>query len=205
MSSGRIQFGEAFGRAKENDREAVEMLFAGFLGENEHVRDCGYLGVVGYIFPDRSFWCLTDKRVCALLIRRGGRVRFTSGFSRLINSMAVRQPSLILLWVLIIAWLLLIVTPVAIAGYEARWAIDQFMVWNLGIEFLPWWLFAFLPALLLLYATRWLTRIFFRLTKTGCTFWIREGIPVYFFADRQNIGETQRVVKHFTDEKDAWG
>ena len=54
-------------------------------------------------------------------------------------------------------------------------------------------------------ATRFLVRIFYRLTKTGCTFWIREGIPIYLFADRQNIAETQRLVKLFTDEKDAWG
>lgn len=205
MATGHIKFGDAFARAKQNDREAVEMLFAGFLGENEHVRDCGYLGVVGYIFPDRSFWCLTDKRICALLIRRGGRVRFTSGFSRLINSMAVRQPSLIVLWILIIAWLLFVVLPLALAGYSAQWEIESVLTWDLGIGFIPWWTIAFLPALFLLYATKWLARIFFRLTKTGCTFWIREGIPVYLFADRQNLAETQRVVKLFTDQKDAWG
>lgn len=205
MGDGRIKFGEAFARARQNDREAVEMLFAGFLGENEHVRDCGYLGVVGFIFPDRSFWCLTDKRICGLMIRRGGRVRFTSGFSRLINSMMVRQPSLILLWTIIIAWLLFVVTPAALAGNQAQWDIQDFLLWNFGIDWLPWWTLAFLPALFLLWVTRWIARIYFRLTKTGCTFWIREGIPVYLFADRQNMSETQRLVKLFTDEKDAWG
>lgn len=205
MSEGRIKFGDAFARAKQNDREAVEMLFGGFLGENEHVRDCGYLGVVGYIFPDRSFWCLTDKRICALLIRRGGRVRFSAGFSRLINSMAIRQPSLVLLWVLIILWLLFVVTPLALIGSELQYDVEDFLWFGLGINFIPWWLIAYLPAVLALIGTRFLMRIFYRLTKTGCTFWIREGIPVYLFADRQNIAETQRLVKLFTDEKDAWG
>ena len=205
MAEGRIKFGDAFARAKQNDREAVEMLFGGFLGENEHVRDCGYLGVVGYIFPDRSFWCLTDKRICALLIRRGGRVRFSAGFSRLINSMAVRQPSLILLWILIILWLLIVVAPLALIASQLQYPIDEFFWFVIGIDFSPGWVLAYVPAALALIATRFLVRIFYRLTKTGCTFWIREGIPIYLFADRQNIAETQRLVKLFTDEKDAWG
>jgi len=205
MSAGRIKFGEALSRATSNDREAVEMLFGGFLGDNEQVRDCGYLGIVGFIFPDRSFWCLTDKRICALLIRRGGRVRFTSGFSRLINSMVVRQPSLIVLWILVILWLLFVVAPLLIGGASIGYDLTFFLEYELGIGFIPWWMLAFLPGLFLLYATRWLVRIYYRLAKTGCTFWIREGIPVYLFADRQNIGETQKLVKMFTDEKDSWG
>jgi len=202
--SGRIKFGEAFSRAKKNDRNAIEMLFAGFLGENEVIRDCGYLGIVGILFPDRSFWCLTDKRICALLIRRGGRVRFSAGFSRLINSMAIRQPSLVFLWILIILWLALVVTPIAIVGYFSSFQIETLLSEFSFLSSVPWWAVAFLPALLTLFMTRWLIRLYFRISKTGCTFWIREGIPVYLFADRQNIVETQRLVKLFTDEKESW-
>lgn len=185
----KLSFNEVFERAKNNDRAAVESLFAGFLSETETVRDCGYLGVIGYLFPDRSFWCLTDKRMCGLQLRRGGRMRFVAGFSRLINSMTVRQPSLIVLWVVVGLWLVF----AGLVGFATYDGFGQFGGFELTLTILL--------TGLLLWATRWVVRIFYRLTKTGCTFWVREGLPVYLFADRHNVHETQKLVRLFTDGK----
>jgi hypothetical protein len=127
--------------------------------------------------------------MCGLQLRRGGRMRFVAGFSRLINSMTVRQPSLVVLWVIVVAWLLFaaFATYVAYEGFGFLGGFELFMTIALGA--------------LLFWATRWVVRIFYRLTKTGCTFWVREGLPVYLFADRQNVQETQKLVRMFTDAK----
>lgn len=198
MNENSESFRSIFDRAKAGETPAVETLFAGFIGDTEKVRDCGYLGVIGYIFPDHSFWCLTDKRMCGLQLRRGGRMRFVAGFTRLINSMTVRQPSLIVLWVLIIFWLLLAAVMTALV-YVFTTALVDSLLWSYGPVIRVG--VTALVALFLLWMTRWLIRIFYRLTKTGCTFWVREGLPVYLFADRQNVAETQKLVRLFTDAK----
>jgi hypothetical protein len=39
----------------------------------------------------------------------------------------------------------------------------------------------------------WIIRLFYGIKKSGIVFWVREGIPVYIFADRHNLHRAQRV------------
>lgn len=186
MSAGRVKMRELFKKAIVNDEKAIRKLFAGFLGENENISACGYLGVLGYIFPERSFWCVTNFRICGLLIRRGGRIAFTSGFLQLVNSVAFNQPSLVLLWVIIIGWVIAVTT----GGFFLGTTFDISLALTVIV--------AFAVSLLL---SRWVVRFYYRFRKSGCVFWMRERIPVFLFADRANLVNAQKLIAHFTATK----
>lgn len=187
---GMIDVKDVFNRAKEGDVESISSLFNGFLGDDERIKDCGYLGVLGYIFPEYSFWCITDRRVCGLLIRRGGRLQFTSGFIKLINSLALRQPSLVTLWVTISIWMIVL------------WFIgSQVSVFFLIMYGVPEWVSFLVPLALGILAIRWIIRIYYRFVKSGCIFWMREKLPIYLFADRNNLANAQKLISRFQSVK----
>jgi hypothetical protein len=156
MSEVAVNLSEVLQEARAGNSEAVEDLFSGFLGQAEVVTDCGYLGSLGFIFPEHSFWCVTDTQACSLRIKRTGQLEFSSGYVIHINSHAFYQPSLIPLWVII--------------------AILMVFTLGLGIVLVPW-----------------VVKLYYRFKKSGVVFWVREGIPVYIFADRPNLHKAQRV------------
>ena len=102
MSNGRVNINDVLASAKKDDAQAVEKLFRGFLSEEESVRDCGYLGAMGIVFKEHSFWCVTPIRVCSLRIKNGGELQFSSAYIEHINSDAFYQPSLVALWIILI-------------------------------------------------------------------------------------------------------
>ena len=192
MSTGRIRMdlNEILKLARSNDQEALEKLFSGFLGKGEVVKAGGYLGVLGYILPEHSFWVVTDQRVCGLLLRRGGRMQFVSGYLKLINSAALKQPSLVLLWMVLILWAVFVVF--------VAFSLSYALLYSIG---LPLVLTYILVIPLGVYLSRWVIRMYYRLVKSGCTFWMREKIPVYLFADRQNLVNAQKLMRNFVNEK----
>jgi len=156
MSKGNIDLSDILNGAKAGDSKAVSDIFSGFIGKHEAITGCGYLGTLGFIFPEHSFWCVTDTRACSLRIKRGGELVFSSGYLSHINSDAFYQPSLVMLWVII-----------------AVLAVGTFGV---GLLLAPW-----------------IVKGFYRTKKSGVVFWVREGIPVYIFADRYNLSKAQQV------------
>lgn len=192
MTTGRIRVNDVLRKARSGDSNAVAALFRGFLSDGETIRAGGYLGVLGYLLPEHSFWCVTDYRVCGLLVRRGGRLQFTSGFLGRINSIALKQPSLVVLWLIMIAWVL----TFTLIGVGMNAGIGA----ELG-ESLPGWLAATLGAGVGLGLLRWAIRIYYRFSKSGVVFWMRERIPVYLFADRQSLTAAQRLIATFTAVK----
>lgn len=118
MSEPPIDTSKLLARATTNDPKAVSALFSGFMGNEEQLLDCGYLGTLGFIFVEHSFWCVTPYRACSLMIKRGGECSFTSGYLEHINSEAFYQPSLVMLWVVIV--------------------IVALFTWGIGLLLTPW-------------------------------------------------------------------
>lgn len=162
MSKGSIELSNVLKEAMAGNEKAIANLFSGFLSNAETVDGCGYLGSLGFIFPEQSFWCVTDLRACSLRIKRGGELVFSSGYISHINSDAFYQPSLTLLWVLI---------AVLVIG-----------TLGVGILLVPW-----------------IVKAFYQAKKSGIVFWVREGIPVYIFADRNNLRKAQQVFALISD------
>ncbi len=76
MGKVSIALSDVLKEAKAGNSQAVENLFSGFLAPSEGIRGCGYLGSLGFMFPEHSFWCVTTTRTCSLRIKRGGEVVF---------------------------------------------------------------------------------------------------------------------------------
>jgi len=55
MSKGNIDLSSILNGAKAGDSKAVSDIFSGFLGKDEAISGCGYLGTLGFIFPEHSF------------------------------------------------------------------------------------------------------------------------------------------------------
>lgn len=102
MSSNKVSVKGVLGEAKADNKDAIKQLFSGFLAKGEEINDCGYLGEMGFIFSESSFWCVTPLRVCALRIKKGGELFFQGGYISEIKSDAFYQPSLVMLWIILI-------------------------------------------------------------------------------------------------------
>ncbi len=74
MSKVNVSLVKAIQDAKDGNTESVAGLFSGFLSKSEKINGCGYLGSLGFIFVEHSFWCVTDTRACSLRIKRGGEL-----------------------------------------------------------------------------------------------------------------------------------
>lgn len=190
---GRIKLSEVYQRAKANDPSAVHELFAGFLSRGEQVVDCGYLGALGFYFPEHSFWCVTHSRVCGMLVNSSGRVDFTFGFLKALNTGFFHQPSVVKLWITIIMWLLFMALCALSLFYYVTTLLG-YAVWigatfGLVIEVLSFWL---IP---------WVERVYYRYSKSGCVFFTRELVPILIFADRKSLKEAQRFISVYADQK----
>lgn len=99
MENNAVDVAGQLNQAITNKPEAVKALFRGFMGDDEPIIDCGYLGTLGFLLVEHSFWCVTPLRASSLMVKRGGQCTFSSGYLSHINSQAFYQPSLIKLWV----------------------------------------------------------------------------------------------------------
>jgi hypothetical protein len=190
---GRIKLDDVYRRAKTNDASAVRELFAGFLSRGEQVMDCGYLGALGFLFPEHSFWCVTQSRVCGMLANASGRVDFQFGFLKAVNTGFFHQPSVVNLWITIAVWLVFMgLTALSVYAYVILFL--GYSVW-LGA------IFGVLIAALGVWLIPWVIRCYYRYTKSGCVFFTRELVPIFIFADRQRLKEAQRFISVYADEK----
>lgn len=199
-SGGRIELGEVFQRARQNHKPSVTQLFSGFLGRTEHVADCGYLGAIGFIFPEHSFWCVTNSRVCGLLVNSGGWLNFDFGFLKSLNRAVFVQPSLLKLWIWVISWVVVSLL-VARGLFELTWrgvffsSFSSALAYTLGIIV---FLLALGGGIVLI---PWVVRAFYRVFKAGCIFWTTEHVPIVIPSDRHSLRDAQRFISVFTDQK----
>lgn len=186
---GRIQLGSVFDSAKQDNPRAVQQLFEGFLGRTEEVVDCGYLGAIGLFFPEHSFWCVTNTRVCGLLINRAGWVNFQFGFIKSLNLATFNQPSLLWLWICIINWALfgLLILGTAVSSLAMGSLLGFLVLLVLGLITL-----ALTPAIAWLYQ---------RYEKAGCVFWTQEQEPIWIPSDRHRVQAAQRFIGVFMDQR----
>ena len=197
VKPGRIELGDVYQRAKKNDRSAVRDLFLGFLGRTENVVDAGYLGGLGLIFPEHSFWCVTNSRVCGMVVNAAGRLDFTFCFLKGVDVAHFHQPSSAGLWITLIGYLLG-VAAVAVGCV------------GIGLEFgtLGRYVSFFVGTLLLaggIALTPFVTRFDYRFTKSGCTFFTKELVYIRILADRKNLKAAQSLLRLVEEQKRALG
>lgn len=156
MTKGFLNLADLLNHAIMDNEESVKALFQGFIAESEEVIDCGYLGTLGIIFPEHSFWCITSERLCSLRIKNGGEMSFTSAYLEYINSNAFYQPSLLKL-------ILLLVVSAAT---------------TMGIAILIF------PMII---------KTYYQVNKSGAVFWVKNGIPIYIYADRDYLKRAQKI------------
>jgi pSer/pThr/pTyr-binding forkhead associated (FHA) protein len=201
---GRVELGDVFVRARQNDKHAVHELFSGFLGRTEQMIDCGYLGALGFIFPEYSFWAVTNSRVCGLLINHGGWMNFNFGFTKSLNRALFVQPSMVTLWITLILWVIGTVL-VSLSMFIWVWyaiyysTLSSVLAWFLGIIVL------FVVAGCGVLLIPWVVRAYYRWVKAGCIFWTQELVPIVIPADRHSLRDAQRFISVFTDQKRMLG
>jgi hypothetical protein len=91
-------------RAKQNDHEAIAIMFRQYLPRDEQVIVSEYLGVLGvWGVGTHSFAAVTDRRVAGMQVRILGGVTYQDGFLEFLNSGVVHQPSKLLLYLYVAA------------------------------------------------------------------------------------------------------
>lgn len=87
--------------ATKGDKEALGLLFSQFLAPDEHIVFAEHYGFNGlWHMGYHSFGCLTDRRICSLKIGWLGSIIYSDGFLEDINSITINQPSLFVLYLL---------------------------------------------------------------------------------------------------------
>jgi hypothetical protein len=196
--TGRVELGDVYERAKMNDPLAVRQLFMGFLGRNETVIDAGYLGALGVIFPEHSFWCITNARICGMVVNASGRVDFTFCFLKAVDVAHFHQPSRVGLWVTIIFYLLIVASiglGLVANGVMLGRTPGGFVSFTIG-------LLVFAAGI---YLIPLVTRFYYRFTKSGCAFFTKEHVYMAILADRNNLKAAQSMLRLFEEQKRALG
>lgn len=94
-------------RARANDRDALVTMFSQFVPGEEEVLFAEYLGVQGLWWVGRhSFACLTNQRICSLMVGPWGEVVYQDAVLEDNNSGIIYQPGLLGLYVTSIVWVL---------------------------------------------------------------------------------------------------
>jgi FHA domain len=196
--TGSVELGDVYQRAKKNDPQAVRQLFTGFLGRNETVINAGYLGALGLIFPEHSFWCITNARICGMVVNASGRLDFTFCFLKAVDVAHFHQPSRVGLWVTIIFYLLIVASigcGFIAGGLIAGITPVGFVLFILG-------LLVFAGGI---YLIPLVTRFYYRFTKSGCAFFTKEHVYMAILADRSNLKAAQSMLRLFEEQKRALG
>ncbi|MBI4662996.1 MAG: hypothetical protein HY735_29660 [Verrucomicrobia bacterium] len=95
-------------RAKQDEAEAIQTMFRQFIPVDEELLFAEYLGVQGLWWVGRhSFACLTNRRICSMMVGPWGEVVYQDGLLEHHNSGIVYQPGLLGLYVVCILYILL--------------------------------------------------------------------------------------------------
>ena len=196
---GRVELGDVYQKAKRNDPQAVRQLFLGFLGRNETVIDAGYLGGLGWIFPEHSFWCITNARIHGLVVNASGRLDLTFCFLKAVDVAYFHQPSRVGLWVTLIFYLL----TVAVIGIGL--VANGVMMGSITPAALVSIILGVLVVAAGIYLIPLVTRFYYRFTKSGCAFFTKEHVYMPILADRKNLQAAQSMLRLFEEQKRILG
>lgn len=153
-------------------------MFSQFLPRGERVIECHYLGVLGlWGIGTHSFAALTPRRFATLRISLLGGVSYRDGSLEYLNSAAVFQPSKIKLY----ATAVLVSLFAFLVGLANGIAV--------GIVLLA-------LSLVVLPVT---VRVYYRFQKSGIVLWVREGLLVYAFIDRNRMRVANQLYRGCTD------
>jgi hypothetical protein len=165
-------------QAIANDTNAIELMFQQFLPDGEKIHYVQYLGVKGlWGIGTHDFVCLTDLRVADVTVGWFGEIVYQDGYIDNINSQVIYQPSKLGLYLTIGSYSLLIIF------YSLAVMMVNFFLSVTVVSF----------ALLLLPL---LVKVYYRWVKCGIVFNIKEGIPVYIFANRRYISKSNELCRY---------
>lgn len=182
--------GSLLDRAMQNDGEALTTLFRQFIPPTERIEFAEYLGTDGLFgLGNKSFACLTERRLASLRVGILGKVWYQDGFLEHTNSGVIHQPSLLGLYVLIgitiLAWLFF---GAGLLG-AASGGFAELLSFIL--------LLAVLPLML------WLAiKLFYARVKCGFVWWVREGVAVYTFTNRSRMRRANHLYRLCVDMRD---
>ncbi len=196
---GRLELGDIYQRAKKNDPQAVRQLFLGFLGRNETVIDAGYLGGLGLIFPEHSFWCITNARIHGLVVNAAGRLDLSFLFLKAVDVAHFHQPSRVGLWATIIFYVL----TVAVIGTALM--ASGMMVGGLTPAAVGLVILGILVIAAGCYLLPVVSRFYYRFTKSGCAFYTKEHVCMPILADRKSLQAAQSMLRLFEEQKRILG
>lgn len=167
-------------RAIGNNPEALEIMFKQFIPEDEEINISQYLGIKGlWGIGAHSFTCLTHRRVADISVGRFGEVIYQDGYLEFINSSAVLQPSKLALYLFVITWVFLsFLLALVIGSTITSWVFGNLVILVIVTA---------LVFMLLTLLVPFIVKFYYGAVKCGIIFWIKEGIPVYIFANRKFI------------------
>ena len=169
-------------RAVRGDSDAIATMFRQFLPPDEPVQDAAYLGVRGLFgIGEHCFGAVTDRRVAGLRVGILGGVAYNEASFEHINSSFIFNPSRLALYV-----------------WQAVFAVLWISLARSADEFVGTRKVVYILVLLLLLSIGpyLLTRVFYRVKKSGSVSVVAHGVSVYIFADRQRLGAAARLHKN---------
>lgn len=165
-------------RAITNDLEALKIMFAQFIPEDEQVYLVQYLGLKGiWGMGTHSFACVTNRRIADMSVGRFGEVIYQDGYLEFINSSVLYQPSKLALYLFVATWLFL--------GFLITFVISAFTLPLLHpvVGFIA----TALLSITVISLIPFVIKFYYGNVKCGIIFWVREGVPIYIFSNRRFI------------------
>lgn len=184
--SGSVQVEQSIlTRAKHGDKGAISTMFRQFVDPEETIQYVEYLGRRGFITGQHSFGCLTQRRVASIIVGSFGEVIYSDGYLEEINSSVFYQPSLLKLYALI---------GVIILGTLYVAVSLSIVIGGVGVV-----LALVLGGLLTFYAPS----LYYRMSKSGLVFIVREGVSVYMFTNRGKLAKANALWRIAANSRDA--
>lgn len=180
-------------RAIDNNPEALEIMFRQFIPEDEEIYLSQYLGLKGlWGMGAHSFTCLTHRRVADISVGRFGEVIYQDGYLEFINSSIIFQPSKLALYFFVITWFAL----------SALLSFAVFAVVSMS-QVIVAFLLSVIVFMFFLFLVPFIVKVYYSQVKCGIIFWIKEGVPVYIFANRKYIVRANMFCREVTLHREA--
>jgi hypothetical protein len=182
-------------RAQGGDQQALITIFRQFLPPEEKIFWTEYLGFHGWIFGKHSFGCLTERRVADVTIGHFGEVIYQDGYLEAVNSGVIYQPSKLALYIAVFIAAIISLWAGAALGITFGATVADSVAVGLLVSLI-------LAGLIGLVLINMAVRLYYATRKCGLVMNIKEGIPVYVFADRKRLQRAHAMFRMATDIRD---
>ena len=181
-------------RAKRGNIAAMKQMFQHFIPEDEKILHTGYFGFRGFWgIGENSFGCLTNKRMSSLTVGPFKQLVYQDGFLEYLNSGVIYQPNKLMLYVL---WIFSVVFGIGGVVFCYNYILGFFLY--LGFTS-PHLFSAFLAILigtaLFVFVAFYATLLFYRIVMSGVVCWVRQGVPVYIFVQRNKMWKANQFYR----------